>query len=239
VDGTLTYQTANFAIDTQLTLAEGKRRITVKGWDDTGAFSSTTNLWVYGGSCKPNVTPGGRALTVCNPKPGVLYTTNGGVPIQAIAVSPNKITSFTVQWENSEPESFPNGWVNEFSVGPSGNNTWRFVAMDSQGTMSATVTVLVTNTSCPAPSTRTVVICSPTNGQTVSGTFTLSASAGKPTGTFKSLQIYKDGAIWFTSDSQFFEIATGLPAGAHRITAKGWDSAGAYSTTINVTSTGN
>jgi len=64
-------------------------------------------------------------------------------------------------------------------------------------------------------------------------------SAGKPTGTFKSLQIYKDGAIWFTSDSQFFEIATGLPAGPHRITAKGWDSAGAYSTTINVTSTGN
>jgi len=67
----------------------------------------------------------------------------------------------------------------------------------------------------------------------------LNATAGKPIGTFKTLQIYKDGVIWFTSDSQFFNIDTGLPVGTHRITAKGWDSAGAYSTTINVTSTGN
>jgi len=239
VDGSLTYQTQNFAIDTQLILTEGKRHITVKGWDDSGSFSKGIDVWVYGGSCKPGVAPGGRGLTVCSPKAGVTYNTQTGVPIRAIAVSPNKINSFTVQWQNSQPQSFPNGWVDELSSGPVGNNSWKFVATDSQGTMSASVTIVVANSSCPAPSTRTVAICSPTNGQTVNGTFSLSASAGKPTGTFKSLQIYKDGVVWFTSDSQFFSIITGLPAGTHRITAKGWDSAGSYSTTINVTSTGN
>jgi hypothetical protein len=237
VDGTLKFQTSNFALDTQLTLAEGKRRITVKGWDSSGAFSTTVNVWVYGGRCKPAVAPGGRGLTVCSPKKGVTY--NGAVPIQAIAVGPNPITNFTMQWENSQPESFPQGWVDEVSVGPPGNNTWKFVAMDSQGTMSSTVTVLVTNSSCPAPSTRTVIICSPSNGQTVSGTFSLNATAGKPTGAFKALQIYNDGVLWYTTDTQFFSIATALPAGTHRITAKGWDGAGAYSTTINITSTGN
>jgi len=238
VDGTLTFQTSNFAINTQLTLAEGKRHITVKGWDDSGAFSSTINVWVYGGSCKPNVAPGGRGLTVCNPRSGVTYQ-NTGVPIQAIAVSPNQIGSFTVQWENSQPQSFPKGWVDELSSVPPGNNTWRFVAKDSLGTMSATLTILAANSACPAPSTRTVVICLPRDGQTVSGTFSLDATAGKPTGTFKALQIYKDGILWFTGDTQFFAIATSLSAGKHRITAKGWDSAGAYSTSINVTSTGN
>lgn len=238
VDGTLTFTTQNFAVDTQLSLSEGKRKITVKGWDDLGSFSSTINVWVYGGACKPTVAPGGRGLTVCSPKAGVTYSSTTGVPIQAIAVSPNKITSFTVQWQNSQPQSFPSGWVNEVSFGPVGSNTWKFVATDSQGTMSSTVTVVVANGSCPAPSTRTVAVCSPTNGQTVSGTFSITASAGKPTGTFKALQIYIDGALTFTSDSQFFSIATALPAGSHRITGKGWDSAGSYSTTVNVTSTG-
>jgi hypothetical protein len=240
IDGSLKYQTPNFAVDTQLTLNPGKRQITVKGWDDLGSFSKTIFVWVYGGVCKPNVAPGGRGLTVCQPKAGTTYNSSAGVPIQVVAVSPNTITSFTEQWENSTPRQFaPQTWINERSFPPVGNNTWRFVATDSQGTMSQTVTVLVANSNCPAPSTRTTVFCSPTNGQTVNGVFTLSASAGNPSGTFKALQIYKDGAVWFQTNSPFFSIATGLPAGTHRLTAKAWDSAGAYSTTINVTSTGN
>jgi len=239
VDGTLKFQTSNFAVDTQLILAEGNRRITVKGWDDSGAFSSTINVSVYGGSCKPAAPPGGRGLTVCNPKNGVTYSSDKIVPLQAIVVSPNKITSFTWQWQNSAPQVINQNWI-DIGLGlPVSNNTFVFKATDSQGTMSQTVSILVSNAACPAPTTRTVVICSPQNGQTVSGSFILNATAGKPTGTFKALQIYKDGVIWFTSDSQFFNIDTGLPAGTHRITAKGWDSAGAYSTTINVTSTGN
>ena len=102
--------------------------------------------------------------------------------------------------------------------------------------MSQTIKILVTNASCPAPSTRTVVICSPSNGQTVNGSFVLEASAGDPSGTLKALQIYKDGSIWFTTNSPYFEIDTGLSPGTHRITAKAWDASGQYSTTINVTS---
>jgi hypothetical protein len=239
VDGSLKYETANYAIDTQLTLAEGVRHITVKGWDDLGSFSKSFTLWVYGGNCKPAVAPGGRGITVCNPNTAAKYNDRDGVPVQAIAVSPNTISSFRVQWENSAPREIGTPWIDERSFTPPGYNTWRFTATDSQGTMSKSVTVLVANAGCAAPSTRSVVICSPTNGQTVSGTFVLSASAGNPSGTFKTLQIYKDGAVWFQTNSPYIEIATGLPAGTHRITAKGWDASGAYSTTINVNSTGN
>jgi hypothetical protein len=238
VDGTLKFQTSNFAVDTQLTLGAGVRRITVKGWDASGAFSSTINVWVYGGRCKPNVAPGGRGLTVCSPVNGATYSSDKILPVQAVVASPNKITSFTWQWANAQPETINQSWLDVGVSLPVGHNTFVFKATDSQGTMSQTISVLITNAACPAPATRTVVICSPQNGQTVSGTFVLNATAGKPTGTFKALQIYKDGVIWFTADSQFFNIATGLEAGTHRITAKGWDSAGAYSTSINITSTG-
>jgi hypothetical protein len=133
------------------------------------------------------VTPGGRGLTVCSPNANVTYNTNAGVPIQAIAVSPNTITSFTEQWENSTPREFaPQAWVNERSSGGPGYQTWRFTAKDSQGTMSQTVTILVANSSFPAPSNRSVVICSPKNGETMSGTISLTASAGNPSGTFKT-----------------------------------------------------
>jgi hypothetical protein len=237
VDGTLKFQSSNFAIDTQLTLTPGTRRITVKGWDATGAFSSTINVGVYGGRCKPNVAPGGRGLTVCSPQNGASYNSSTIIPVQAVVASPNKVTSFTWQWQNAAPQTINQTWLDVGVTLPVGKNTYVFKATDAQGTMSQTVTLLVINSACPAPATRTVVICSPQNGQTLNGSFVLNATAGKPTGTFKELQIYKDGVIWFTADSQYFNIVTGLSPGAHRITAKGWDSAGAYSTTINVTST--
>ncbi|HSS98531.1 MAG TPA: FG-GAP-like repeat-containing protein [Terriglobales bacterium] len=239
IDGTLKFTTPNFAIDTTLTLAEGTHKVTVKGWDDLGSFSTSITVPVYGGSCKPAVAAGGRGLTVCNPKNGASYSSDKVIPVQAIVVSPNKITSFTWQWANAAPQTISQSWLDIGVSPPVGHNTYVFKATDAQGTMSQTVTILVTNASCPAPTTRTVVFCSPQNGQTVQGSFVLNATAGKPSGTFKQFQIYKDGAIWFTSDSQFINISTGLPAGTHRITAKGWDSAGSYSTTINVTSTGN
>lgn len=236
IDGTLKYSTQNFAIDTQLSLTPGTHRLTVKGWDDLGSFITSINVSVYGGSCKPAVATDGRGLTVCSPRSGVPYDNLSTVPLQAVVVSPNKISSFTWSVNNSAPQTIDQSWLDIGVTGGPGYETFNFQATDSQGTMSQTIKILVTNASCPAPSTRTVVICSPSNGQTVNGSFVLEASAGDPSGTLKALQIYKDGSIWFTTNSPYFEIDTGLSPGTHRITAKAWDASGQYSTTINVTS---
>ena len=133
VDGTLKFQTPEDLLNTKVFLTGGMHRITAKGWDDLGPFSTTTNL------------------LAC---------------------------------------------TNDFF--------------------------------------RTVKICTPANGSSSGNAVHLVASAATSL-AFSQLQVYVDGVVRFRTSSKYVDISPDLAVGAHRITVKGWDSKGSFSSTVTVT----
>ena len=136
VDGTLKFQTLDDLLNTKFQLHGGWNRVTAKGWDDLGPFSTTINL------------------LAC---------------------------------------------INDFD--------------------------------------RTVKICSPTNGSSWPNGVHIVASAAT-SHPFSQLQVYVDGVMQFRTSAKYVDIfpilSLGLTPGSHRITVKGWDSIGAFSSTVNV-----
>jgi hypothetical protein len=53
---------------------------------------------------------------------------------------------------------------------------------------------------------------------------------------FAALQIYLDGVVKFSTMDQLVDFTlSGVSPGMHHITVKGWDSSGAFSSALNVT----
>jgi len=131
--GFLTFRTADDMINTKILLAGGVNRITAKGWDDLGAFSTTIDLV----ACTNNVF---RTVKICLPKDGSSFSN----PLHIVA----------------------------------------------------------------------------------------SAATSLP---FSQLQLYIDGVVRFHTTAKYVDNSRNLSLGTHRITVKGWDSSGAFSSTVNVT----
>ncbi len=131
--GFLTFRTPDDTINTKILLAGGVNRITAKGWDDLGAFSTTIDLV----ACTNNVF-------------------------------------------------------------------------------------------------RTVKICLPNNGSSFNNPVHIVASASTSL-PFSQLQVYIDGVLRFHTPAKYVDNSRNLSLGTHRITVKGWDSSGAFSSTVNVT----
>ena len=100
-------------------------------------------------------------------------------------------------------------------------------AWDDEGPFSTTTTLLV----CTNSTNRTVKICSPTQGAVINGPVHIVASADTSL-PFSQLQVYLDSKIIFRSSSESVDFAPDMPAGTHNITVKGWDSSGAFSSTV-------
>jgi len=131
--GFLTFRTPDDMINTKILLAGGANRVTAKGWDDLGAFSTTIDLV----ACTNNVF---RTVNVCLPKDGSSFSN----PVHIVA------SAFT---------SLP----------------------------------------------------------------------------FSQLQIYIDGVVRFHTSAKYVDNSRNLSLGTHRITVKGWDISGAFSSTVNIT----
>jgi hypothetical protein len=94
-----------------------------------------------------------------------------------------------------------------------------------------------TTTTCSAPSTaRTVHICSPTNGSTVSSPVKISATAKPGSSTIQVMQVYVDGVKKYEKTStNTISTSLSMSAGAHRVTVQAKDSAGYFRSTVNIT----
>jgi hypothetical protein len=92
-------------------------------------------------------------------------------------------------------------------------------------------------TSCSAPSTaRTIHICSPTNGSTVSSPVKVSATAKPGSSTIQVMQVYVDGVKKYEKTStNNISTSLSMSAGAHRVTVQAKDSAGYFRSTVNIT----
>jgi hypothetical protein len=110
-------------------------------------------------------------------------------------------------------------------------------AWDDAGSFSSTINLTV-QASCTNSTNHTVHICAPNNGAsfTSSGgkaSVEIIATAASNL-SYSATQIYVDGKVVFSTASKSVDDTESVATGAHRITVKGWDSSGAFSSTLFV-----
>ena len=91
-------------------------------------------------------------------------------------------------------------------------------------------------TCTPNGGDRTVTVCTPTNGATVTSPFEVSAAA-TDSAAVSAMQIYLDGVKVFQVNANSFDTSVTASTGTHRLTVKAWDAVGAFSQTLSVTVT--
>ncbi len=110
-------------------------------------------------------------------------------------------------------------------------------AWDDLGAFSSLINLTV-QASCTNSTNRTVHICAPQNGASFTSTggkasVEIIATAATNL-NYSVTQIYVDGSVVFSTASKTVDVKEALSTGTHRITVKGWDSSGAFSSSINV-----
>lgn len=103
-------------------------------------------------------------------------------------------------------------------------------AWDDLGSYSKTIDLVA----CTNNVFRTVNICLPKDGSSFSNPVHIVASASTSL-PFSQLQVYIDGVVRFHTSGKYVDNSRNLSTGPHRITVKGWDSNGAFSSTVNIT----
>ena len=90
---------------------------------------------------------------------------------------------------------------------------------------------------CALPTTnKTVHICSPTSGSTVSSPVNFSASANDTSARVTSMAIYLDNVKVYTVASNQLSTSLSIAGGSHNVTIKAWDATGAsFSSAIKLT----
>ena len=113
-------------------------------------------------------------------------------------------------------------------------------AWDDLGAFSSVINLTVQAT-CTNTTNRTVHICSPQNGAvfTTEGKQAPVAHVVATAATnlkFSAIQVYLDGVLKYQNTVKSIDIQLPLlTSGGHRITVKGWDSSGAFSSSVTVT----
>ena len=108
------------------------------------------------------------------------------------------------------------------------NYTLAVDAFDAAGNSSARTTVMVSTLACPDTTPPTVAMSSPTNGSTVTGTISASASATDSGGVTR-VDFLRDGVSLGSDTSSPYSIplnTTTVANGSHTLGARAYDSAG-------------
>ena len=124
----------------------------------------------------------------------------------------------------------PDDMINTRILLSGGANRISAKGWDDLGAFSTTIDLVV----CTNSVFRTVNICLPQNGSSLNNPVHIVASASTSL-PFSQLQVYIDGIVSFHTSSKYVDNSRKLTPGTHRITVKGWDSNGAFSSTVNVT----
>jgi hypothetical protein len=124
----------------------------------------------------------------------------------------------------------PDDMVNTKILLAGGVNRITAKGWDDLGAFSTTIDLVA----CTNSVFRTVKICLPNNGSSSNNPVHIVAGAATSL-AFSQLQVYIDGVVKFHTSAKYVDISRNLSLGTHRITVKGWDSSGAFSSTVNVT----
>jgi len=110
-----------------------------------------------------------------------------------------------------------------------------FAAGTDNSLQSKTFTLNVSGSSCSAPSSAGVHVCSPANGSTVSSPVKVLAT-GKVTGTLARVEVWADGVKKYTSNTATVNTSIALAAGSHRFAFFAINTSGQkWETVVNAT----
>ncbi|MBD3191163.1 MAG: hypothetical protein GF308_10985, partial [Candidatus Heimdallarchaeota archaeon] len=149
----------------------------------------------------------------------------------------NRRTGGWTSSEHSTSSEIPNAAYSGYSANPetitvdppATTGTWSVGCFAYSGSGSYTITVTITD-SAPDTTPPTVSITNPTDGSTVSGTVTISATASDNVGVSK-VSCKVDSGTWSDDTSSPYEWTwdtTGFSDGTHTITCRAYDAAGNY-----------
>src|SRR3954465_11575150 len=123
---------------------------------------------------------------------------------------------------------------------PAGMHRITVQAIDSAGAFknSVSITISAGGQSCTAPSTsRTLRICEPLNGATVSAPVNVEAAANQST-TIKSMQLYVDGVKKYETTGARLSTVISPAPGTHRLSVQALDASGWFKSSVTVTVAG-
>jgi hypothetical protein len=202
----------------------------------TGRVDAFLSMVTFGtSSCAEPATA--RTVNLCSPQEGATFSSTT-VPISATAkAGANPILRMEV-WIDSKKrfEASNTNQVNIQMELTNGAHRVTVQAVDASGTFKATANITVTG-GCSAPTTsRTIHICSPTNGATLASPVRVTGTAKPGSSAIKVMQVYVDGSKKFEKAGvTSIDTSLAMGAGAHRVTVQAIDSAGAFKATVNIT----
>jgi len=139
VDGTSQFATTEDRISTRLNLSSGTHRISVKAWDNAGAFGSSLNIDVSRGSACP--VPTDRTVVICSPS----VANGGSMRVLAGLRSSLGIETAQVYVDHQLSYVVPTGryYVDVTFIVPSGPHTVTVKGWDKNGAFSRSATISV------------------------------------------------------------------------------------------------
>ncbi|HUR36680.1 MAG TPA: FG-GAP-like repeat-containing protein, partial [Terriglobales bacterium] len=243
-NGKAIYEAAVSSLDKQLSLAAGLYRLRVVAWNSNGqsyyqdryiTVSETTT-----GTCTLNYAQ--PSVTICEPTEGATVPN----PVHLVAkTNPNQYpTTFMRVYANSQPvyEIAASRIDTNLNLG-AGSWRIRVVAWNSAGQVylqDRNITVTGSGGSiCGTPTTdRTITICSPSEGSSVTSPVTVAARARWDGKTISHMRVYIDNVRVYDVDYPYNnQISTELSVapGTHRMVIVAWESGGASLTSAGRT----
>ena len=241
------YTSSSGTLSTSLDLPAGAYSVVVNAWSNTGAVFQASRTITVGGTTQPTscTATANRTVQICSPANGATATS----PVKVVAGlrSDSGLKSSQIYLDGTLVYSGPAGGtsVNQsFSMGL-GSHRITVKGWDSAGSFMTSVTVTVGSASEPPPTggacsvgaNRTVHICAPANNASATNPVNIQAAVRSDSGLNAS-QIYIDSTLqWQGTSSQVNQNLT-LATGTRKITVKGWDSAGNFSSAVYVNVSG-
>ncbi len=229
VDGVSVYTFHDSSINTDLLVSEGAHRLTVKAWDTGGGvFSSVVNITATDGGGGGGECTAGAANTVriCAPASGTTLPSPVDVEAYVNATSTVQATKIYVDgtsvWSGTSPQVTASLAMN------SGSHKITVKGWTTAGTVlasSVTFNVSTTTQGCTAGAAESVKICSPASGATVSSPVDVEAFVNTAS-TVQATKIYVDGTSVWSGTSKQVSANLSMSGGAHKVTVKGWTTAG-------------
>lgn len=235
VDSTKMATSTSANLSASIPLANGTHSITIRAWDSSGVyFSSTESITVSTStSTAPTVSMTANPGSITAGSSSTLRV--GAQNASSVTVSGTDGSSYTL--------ASTGGSV---TVTPAATTTYTATATNSAGqsaTASATVTVSSSGGggggTCTSTIDRTVKICAPLANSTVTSPVQFTAAALDNEATVTAMKLYVDSQTMATSSSNKLSASAPLAVGSHHVTIRAWDASGFYfssSETITVSS---
>ncbi len=242
VDDVVFNKAANTSsVDLNVPLTAGSHVVRIQAWDSSGGlYKAGVTVNVSRGDTGGGGTDGCTSMTtpsaaVC--MPGDNATVSSPMHFVAKAQLSNPVSAIWTYVDDVAVNKVTGTNTVDLSLSlTAGKHVVRIQAWDNHGNLyKAGVTVTVTGSSCDVAGTSGAVVCTPSEGASVSSPvhFVAKAKSSRP---ITSIWTYVDNVVVNkVSNTAQVDISLNMSAGAHNVRIQAWDAAGAlYKAGVNI-----